>query len=316
MDAAHWLGAMARSERALLAQRWGLGTTVVPVMLERLRHPRTAQRVLRRWNELGVYTLVDLLAEHPGRWVPAQAPLRGEAELLRGWQVLLESEQGWSFPLDVALAMGRWGLTERLWSASLVARLDPGALAALEGEFGLPSMGSRVRRVGLVAARIAESANPAPEAPSLAAARLGALAGEEILAVRAVPGTHGQVFRLECRTGAALEVAPRELAERAGYRFAAVRVPEAIRLQPAVEGTRLRLPHWRPIAGVLTFSTAHAAQGAVAIEGLMEHVADRLSGNRVALAPTLPLPEAVALLASRGFVIESVGGEEVRVARR
>ncbi|TVQ96363.1 MAG: hypothetical protein EA398_16125 [Deltaproteobacteria bacterium] len=305
MQTEEYLRALSPMDRAMVAQRWGLGTEVVPVMAELLRIPRVIQRTVRRLHEMGLYLLPSLLAQHAGHAMAVQPALEDEAKQFERWLLLRRSADGWSLPSDVAMALWKPTETERLFGRTLLLRAGPDAMATLERELGLAPVGSWIRRVGYVADEVARQATPPAECLA-ACAEAGSVPGEAIASVEVEPGSRGGVWRLTLQDGGALRVAPRELAERAGHVFPEQLVEGELRLQPEVAPRQVRLPDWGRSGALLRFSTAAAADEAVRQPALSRHVV-RLLGDRVVLTDAeCTWSRARALLEASGFEVEAL----------
>lgn len=306
------------ARRGLIAQRWGLGTAVLPLMVELLRTPRVAHRAYRRLNELGVYTLLRLLVEQVGVPIAAVPALESEAEELRRWQLFVERDGFWSLPADLALALYRPAVDrERLYAGSLLSRVPAEDLLLLLDELGLDHEGSDVSRRWRITQSIAEQPGGVIQDVEAMArsAEAQSLAADELASVRVVPGTRGGVFALTLHNGRELRLAPREVAENAGYLFAAPEFGEDVQLQPAEDTLRIRIPNFAEAGALIRFSTARAADDALQCAEVAALLGRRLTSTLVVTRAGVPLEQAFDTLAAFGFSLEQ-GRSAPRFERR
>jgi hypothetical protein len=290
--------------RALLgvaANRWGLSLTTRRSIAASLREPRVASRVCRRGADAGAAQLVRLLVEYGGEPVPPLDELAQEAQRLRGWFPFVESTEGYRVASDFAAAAQRVAEAERMFAATLVMRLDRESGDALLRDVGDAGLGSREARLLAAAERIASSAAAPPELAAATAAA-GAVPVRDIKRVTYVPGSQGTHFRVHT-SGRPLEVTFREVAARAGQRFAppAVVVPEAGR---EGAGLSLRVLPIVEIGAVVTFGSGRAADAALALLDFRRLVARRIDERRVATVADCAESRAQEVLERLGFVLD------------
>ena len=263
---------MTRSQRMLRAHRWGV-EGVAPVMLaERLLVEDVAARLVRRMAKAGAPNLGRLLVEHTGASVRAQESLASEAAVLRDWGVLIEEDDRWALPVDLAIAARAERKLEHFYLGSLLNFTTEKALRPLADALGVSLAGGpvsqrvRVRQAILEAMKLDEIGDEVragvDELQSLGAVSVGL-----IRAVAPVEGTQGLLFDVTFDDGPR-RIAPRDLALALGMEFAEVSV-EGVQLVPLMLDRVQPLPSL-PIGAVVTFQTPQMCEQAMHSKKLQE----------------------------------------------
>ena len=117
-----------------------------------------------------------------------------------------------------------------------------------------------------------------------------------------MPGSAGAHFRVHS-SGRPLEVTLREIAERAGQRFAQ---PEVVAPDAAREGAGLsvRVLPTVEIGAIVTFGSGRAADAALALLDFRRLVARRIDERRVATVADCAAARAHEVLERLGFVVD------------
>lgn len=243
------------------------------------------------------------MVEYGGAWVPRHAGLEVEAARLSGWFPYEESAEGYRVPMDFAMAALRVAERERLFVATLLARLARPDADVLLAELGVSDLGTRTTRLCAAATLIARGA-PATADEAAAVAAVDSVKARDGLTVGYVEGSAGRRYRLQSADGS-FELVPRELAAGGGATFAA---PVVWQTAAAPEAKPARSLPTVPVGAVVTFASARAADMAFGELEFRRLVQRRLDERRAAVVPECSATRARDVLVKLGFHVD---GEEV-----
>lgn len=297
---------MPRAERSLGAHRWGASPTTARALAARLLQPANALRMCRRGADAGSPQLVRLLVEHGGALVPRQAALEPEADRLRHWFPMLETDAGWSMPADLCVAAAGFRERERFFAATLVTLLDDDGFRALSAELGVtPAATSGQRRIALAAAIRAACASASPSREAVrSTVELQSVRRRDIEALIPEADGGGLRFSLRLADGDEAPVCPREAAERAGGAFAPVVVSAPTQIAVEVDLPEVRVPPHQAIGAVIVFASPRTAEEAQKLPAVRSILARRLDDRTIATRPTVDAATARELLRQLGFRLD------------
>ena len=296
------------AEQALGAHRWGLPITTPRVLAGLLRNPKTAGRVCRRGADAGSPQLVRLLVEHGGNPVPRSSALEVEARRLRGWFPFHEGEDGWTVPIEFALAAFRFRERERFFIATLLPRLSRADTDELLTELNVSRLSTHSHRVFLAATTIAAADSLPEHADAVEAVEeLQSIRSRDIASVSYVASSGGRLFEVKLSDGERIEITPREIAEKSGATFAPIRVDRPTELSMERTMPDVHVPPVHPIGAIVTFSTSRAADQAFGMAEFKAVAARRIDERRAVTRPSCGALAAHRLLQDLGFHVDTEG---------
>ncbi|MFT6395986.1 MAG: hypothetical protein ACJAYU_000728 [Bradymonadia bacterium] len=210
--------------------------------------------------------------------------------------------------MEFALAAFRARERERFFVATLLPRLTRSDTDVLLTELEIPRLSTHAHRVRKAAERISASVlDKADRGAVESVEELQSIRSRDIAQVRYIEGSGGRLFNLELSDGEVVEIAPRELAEKAGATFTPVSISAPTQLSMERTLPEVHVPTVQPIGAVVTFSTPRAADEAFGMPEFKAVLVRRLDDRRAATRPSCGALAARQLLQDLGFHVEAEG---------